>query len=42
MKFNLTSDDSPTGDQPSAILSLVKGIEIKVIHQTLLGVTGSG
>jgi excinuclease ABC subunit B len=42
MKFNLTTDFTPTGDQPTAIQSLVKGIENKEKHQTLLGVTGSG
>ena len=34
--------DSPTGDQPSAIQSLIDGIKNKDKHQTLLGVTGSG
>ena len=42
MKFNLTTDFTPTGDQPTAIQSLAKGIENKEKHQTLLGVTGSG
>ena len=42
MKFNLTTDFTPTGDQPTAIQSLVKGIENKEKYQTLLGVTGSG
>jgi len=42
MKFNLTTDFTPTGDQPTAIQSLVNGIENKEKHQTLLGVTGSG
>ena len=42
MKFNLTTDFTPTGDQPTAIQSLVKGIDNKEKHQTLLGVTGSG
>lgn len=32
----------PTGDQPSAIKSLVKGVEEGMHAQTLLGVTGSG
>ncbi len=41
--FNLVSENSPTGDQPKAIDSLVKGIRDKNLqYQTLLGVTGSG
>ena len=42
MKFNLITDFIPTGDQPSAIQSLIDGIKSKEKHQTLLGVTGSG
>lgn len=42
MKFKLTSDYSPTGDQPAAIKQLVDGIKQDVPYQTLLGVTGSG
>ena len=42
MKFKLITDFIPTGDQPSAIQSLVDGIMNKEKHQTLLGVTGSG
>ena len=41
-KFKLRSDYSPTGDQPSAIAKLTKGLQEKQKHQTLLGVTGSG
>ena len=40
-EFKLNSDFKPTGDQPNAIDSLVKGIRSKS-NQTLLGVTGSG
>jgi excinuclease ABC subunit B len=40
--FKLQSDYQPTGDQPAAIAQLTKGIEDKLRHQTLLGVTGSG
>ena len=40
-EFKLNSDFKPTGDQPNAIDSLVKGIRSKA-NQTLLGVTGSG
>jgi len=42
MDFKLTSEYKPTGDQPEAIKQLVEGIERGDIHQTLLGVTGSG
>lgn len=42
MDFKLTSEYSPTGDQPVAIEQLVRGIEAGEAHQTLLGVTGSG
>jgi len=41
-KFQLKSQFSPTGDQPSAIAKLVKGINDGQKEQTLLGVTGSG
>lgn len=41
-KFELVSDFKPAGDQPEAIRSLVKGLEEGHVHQTLLGVTGSG
>jgi excinuclease ABC subunit B len=40
--FNLKSDYQPTGDQPTAIAQLIKGLESDVREQTLLGVTGSG
>lgn len=42
MDFKLTSDFSPTGDQPTAIQQLVEGLNEGIEHQTLLGVTGSG
>ena len=42
MKFKLSSEFKPTGDQPKAIQELVGGIETKERFQTLLGVTGSG
>lgn len=42
MDFKIVSEYIPTGDQPKAIAQLVKGIESKEPHQTLLGVTGSG
>ncbi|HOU10512.1 MAG TPA: excinuclease ABC subunit UvrB [Clostridiales bacterium] len=40
--FQLKAPFSPTGDQPSAIESLVEGLARGYIEQTLLGVTGSG
>ena len=40
--FKLVSDYKPSGDQPAAIDSLVKGIRDGMKAQTLLGVTGSG
>ncbi len=42
MKFNLTSEYVPTGDQPEAIRQLKEGIERGDQAQVLLGVTGSG
>lgn len=42
MDFKLTSEFEPTGDQPKAIKQLISGLEAGEVHQTLLGVTGSG
>ncbi|MBP7699506.1 MAG: excinuclease ABC subunit UvrB [Saprospiraceae bacterium] len=42
MKFQLTSNYSPTGDQPNAIEQLVSGVLHGERAQVLLGVTGSG
>ena len=42
MKFEISTDKTPAGDQPQAIEALVKGIRAGHTHQTLLGVTGSG
>ncbi len=42
MKFQITSDFKPTGDQPEAIKQLVEGINRGDRQQVLLGVTGSG
>ena len=42
MDFKLVSEYKPTGDQPKAIASLVKGVEMGLDDQVLLGVTGSG
>ena len=41
-EFQLVSEFDPKGDQPQAIAQLVKGIDSKLKHQTLMGVTGSG
>ena len=40
--FKIQSSYSPAGDQPQAIEKLVLGIEKKMKHQVLLGITGSG
>lgn len=40
--FELQSAYSPKGDQPQAIEELLEGLQRNRIHQTLLGVTGSG
>jgi len=41
-KFDLHTQYQPTGDQPSAIATLIGGLESGEREQTLLGVTGSG
>ena len=40
--FKLNSTYRPTGDQPTAISTLINGLENGEKEQTLLGVTGSG
>lgn len=40
--FKLISKYKLSGDQPEAVVSLVQGIDKGDVHQTLLGVTGSG
>ncbi|MDL2296660.1 excinuclease ABC subunit UvrB [Bacteroidales bacterium OttesenSCG-928-B11] len=42
MSFKLTSNFSPSGDQPTAIQELVEGVNRGDKAQVLLGVTGSG
>ena len=42
MKFELTTEFKPAGDQPEAIAQLVQGVLQDEKHQILLGVTGSG
>ena len=41
-RFKLHSIYQPAGDQPTAIASLLEGLSDGLVHQTLLGVTGSG
>ena len=42
MKFKLSSEYKPTGDQPQAIAQLSEGVLDDIPAQVLLGVTGSG
>ena len=42
MKFKLTSEYQPTGDQPGAIAQLSLGVNDGEPYQTLLGATGTG
>ncbi len=41
-RFQLKADWAPAGDQPEAIRQLSEGLKDGLLHQTLLGVTGSG
>ncbi|HCM1320185.1 TPA: excinuclease ABC subunit UvrB [Vibrio parahaemolyticus] len=40
--YELVSEYQPSGDQPTAIKQLLEGLDAGLVHQTLLGVTGSG
>ena len=40
--LQVISDFEPAGSQPEAINNLVDGLNDGLLHQTLLGVTGSG
>jgi excinuclease ABC subunit B len=40
--FTLRGRFEPAGDQPEAIRQLIEGLNDGLLHQTLLGVTGSG
>ncbi|TOL17908.1 excinuclease ABC subunit B [Vibrio parahaemolyticus] len=40
--YELVSEYQPSGDQPTAIKQLLEGLDARLAHQTLLGVTGSG
>ena len=42
MEFRLHAPYRPTGDQPQAIDTLVRGLDLGLAEQVLLGVTGSG
>ncbi|MDD1632825.1 MAG: excinuclease ABC subunit UvrB, partial [Methylococcaceae bacterium] len=41
-QFKIHSRFKPAGDQPTAIKALIEGLNDGEVHQTLLGVTGSG
>ena len=41
-QFKIQSPYQPAGDQPKAIAQLIEGLNDGEVHQTLLGVTGSG
>ncbi len=41
-EFKIHSRFAPAGDQPTAINELIEGLSDGEVHQTLLGVTGSG
>ena len=41
-RFTLHTDFEPAGDQPQAIASLCEGLDAGVVHQVLLGATGTG
>ncbi len=40
--FNLVSENTPRGDQPNAIASLVENVKFGIKSQVLLGATGTG
>jgi excinuclease ABC subunit B len=42
MQFKLISENTPKGDQPTAIAQLVEGLNSNTDQQCLLGITGSG
>ena len=41
-QFQIVSDFEPTGDQPQAVDQVVDGLDRGMVHQSLMGVTGSG
>jgi len=42
VKFEISTEKTPAGDQPQAIKALIEGVKAGQQRQTLLGVTGSG
>jgi len=40
--FNLATEYQPAGDQPTAIAQLIGGLRQGLVHQVLLGATGTG
>ena len=41
-QFQIVSDFQATGDQPQAVDQIIDGIDRGMVHQSLMGVTGSG
>ena len=41
-QFQIVSDFQATGDQPQAVDQIIDGIDSGMVHQSLMGVTGSG
>ena len=41
-EFQIISEFQPTGDQPRAVDQIVAGVQKGMVHQSLMGVTGSG
>ena len=41
-QFQIVSDFQPTGDQPRAVDQIIDGLDKGMVHQSLMGVTGSG
>ena len=41
-QFQIVSDFEATGDQPQAVDQIIDGIDKGMVHQSLMGVTGSG
>ena len=41
-QFQIVSDFEATGDQPQAVDQIIDGIDRGMVHQSLMGVTGSG
>ena len=41
-QFQIVSDFQATGDQPQAVDRIIDGLDRSMVHQSLMGVTGSG